>query len=223
MKKKIIIIGTGFHASVIFYEILKQKKYNFLGFYDEENKKKIINNYKGKNQINLHKDSNFKIEKYKDSAIIGIGHNNIRKNCFEKFNKKNKKIKWESVISKDCRLSLNVKIGVGCFIMSGSTINNNTEIGNHCYINTNSSLDHDNKMRDFSSVGPGVVTGGNVIIGSESYIGIGSTVKNNILVSSNTIIGSGSLVIRNCVSNSLYYGLPAKKIRKISKKFNYLK
>ena len=39
--KKIIIFGSGDHAKVVLNEILKLKKYDFLGFCDEKKKKKI--------------------------------------------------------------------------------------------------------------------------------------------------------------------------------------
>ena len=41
--KKIIIIGSGFHAKVVADEIIKTKKYKILGFLDQSKKKgKII-------------------------------------------------------------------------------------------------------------------------------------------------------------------------------------
>ena len=40
--KKIIIFGSGDHAKVVLNEILKLKKYNFLGFCDENEKKNKI-------------------------------------------------------------------------------------------------------------------------------------------------------------------------------------
>ena len=98
--------------------------------------------------------------------------------------------------------------------MSGSIINPGTEIGAHCIINTRSSIDHDNFFGDFSSCAPSVVTGGNVVVGSFSFLGIRSTIINNIKIGSKTVIGANSLVNKNCLSNYIYYGSPAKKIKK---------
>ena len=44
--KKIIIFGSGDHAKVLLTEILKLKRYNFLGFCDEKKKKKTRPFYK---------------------------------------------------------------------------------------------------------------------------------------------------------------------------------
>ncbi len=57
----------------------------------------------------------------------------------------------------------------------------------------------------------------------KSYIGLGSKIKNNILIENSVIIGSSSNVIKNCNKESIYFGNPAKKIRKKRKNENYLK
>ena len=77
-------------------------------------------------------------------------------------------------------------------------------------------------IKDFSSVGPGVTTGGNVTLGENSHIGIGSTVNNEITIGTNTVIGAMSLVVKNCNKNSLYYGTPVKRIKKRLKDDKYL-
>ena len=81
---------------------------------------------------------------------------------------------------KDAIINNDVKINEGSAIMSGCIINTGTSIGKHCFINTSSSIDHDNKFEDFSSTGPGVKTGGNVIVNKNSYIGIRATVVHTI-------------------------------------------
>ena len=68
---------------------------------------------------------------------------------------------------KNC-LNGNVEIGEGSLIMPGVVINTETKIGKHCIINTSSSIDHHNYFKDYSSCGPGVITGGKVTIGENS-------------------------------------------------------
>ena len=102
-------------------------------------------------------------------------------------------------------------IGEGTLVVSGSTINIGTKIGKHCILNTSSSIDNDNKFNDFTGTGPGVVTGGNVIVGEKSYIGMGSIIKNNINISNDTIVGFGSLVNKDCDRNLFIGALLQKK------------
>ena len=226
MRKNIVIFGNGVHSKVIFSEIIKIKKYNFLGFVDDFSQKgqKIIT-YKGKSFFNLGKikdviKNNGKRRKL--YGIIGVGFNYIRKKIFNEVSKLDKTFKWESIISKDCILNGNINIGEGSLIMSGVVINTQTTIGSHCIINTSSSIGYENYFMDFSSCGPGVVTGGNVTLGENSYLGIGSIVKPGVKIGTNTVIGGNSFVNRKCLDNFLYFGVPVKQTRKRKIDENYL-
>jgi acetyltransferase-like isoleucine patch superfamily enzyme len=68
-------------------------------------------------------------------------------------------------------------------------------------------------MNDFSSLAPGVVTGGNVHIGKFSAIGLGAHIIHGIRIGEQVVVGAGSLVNKNLDSGKVYYGIPAKEIR----------
>ena len=106
--------------------------------------------------------------------------------------------------------------------MPGVVINTETKIGKHCIINTSSSIDHHNYFKDYSSCGPGVITGGKVTIGENSHLGIGAVVKNGIMIENNTIIGGNSYVNKNCNNSSIYFGNPLKLVKKRKESDNYL-
>ena len=220
---KIVIFGSGNHAKVIFSEVIKLKKFKFIGFVDDLKKKgELIISLNKKNYYNLggikeviRKNKNIK-------GIIGVGLNYIREKIVKDIKKINKNFKYQKIISKNATISSNVFIDEGTLIVSGTTINTGTRIGKHCIINTSCLIEHDNKFSDFSSTGPGVITGGNVEVGYQSYLGLGSLVKNNVKILDNSIVGFGSLVNKDCKKNSIYWGSPAKKIRKRKNNENYL-
>mgnify|MGYP006098869847 CR=1 FL=1 len=214
-KIKVLIIGSGNHSRMILSEILNSDRYECIGFIDEIKKKGTIIMTSGKTKYKvLGKIDDIKTFNYKDVfGIIGIGLNYKRKKVAEKIETKFKNFKWVTIISKNCLINKGVKIGDGSFIVTGSTINNGTIIGNHCLINTSSSIDHDNLFEDYSSTGPGVITGGQVKVGNSAHIGIGSVVKQKISIGKNALIGAKSLVIKNCLIDTVYYGSPVKKIR----------
>ena len=220
---KIVIFGSGHHAKVIFAEVIKLKKFKFLGFVDDFKKKgEIIINLDKKNYYNLGSIKDVINKKDKLKGIIGVGLIHVREKIFKDIKKINNNFKFQQIISKDAIISSNVFIDEGTLIVSGAIINTGTKIGKHCIINTSCSIDHDNKFGDFSSVGPGVVTGGNVEVGYKSYLGLGSLVRNNVKILENTIVGFGSLVNKDCKKNSIYWGSPVKKIRKRKNNENYL-
>ena len=219
----LVIFGSGDHAKVIFSEIINDKKIKFLGFIDDYKRKgELIIRENNKNFYNLGKMKNVLKKKNKFKGIVGVGHNFLRKDIFKNIKKIDKSFQFIKVISKNAIINPTVTIGDGTTIMPGATINKGTIIKEHCIINTSASIDHDNLFEDFSSTGPGVVTGGNVIIKEQSYLGIGCVVKNNIKIHEKTIIGANSLVNKNCEANYIYYGSPIKKIRKRKDKKEYL-
>ena len=220
---KILIFGSESHAKIIFSEIIKLEKFNFLGFVDDYKKKgELITTFDKKKYYNL--GSIKEVIKYRNNfkGIIGVGLNFVRKKIVNDIKKIDKNFKFQKIISKDATINPNVFIDEGTLVCSGTTINIGTNIGKHCIINTSCSIDHDNKFSDFSSAGPGVVTGGNVEVGSQSYLGIGSIVRHNVKILDNTIVGFGSLVSKNCKKNSIYYGSPAGIIRKRKNSEDYL-
>jgi acetyltransferase EpsM len=219
---KIIIFGSGSHAKVIYSEIIKKKKFKFLGFVDENEKKgkKIITGKK--NYYNLGNMSQVLSKKNNIKGIIGIGSNFLRKKVSQDILLIDKNFKFEKIISKDAIIDTSVIIGQGSFVVSGSVINIGTKIGDHCIINTSSSIDHDNIFEDFASTGPGVKTGGHVTLETKSHIGIGSSVKHGVKIFKDCIIGANSYVNKNCEKNSLYFGSPIKKIKQRKEFENYL-
>jgi sugar O-acyltransferase (sialic acid O-acetyltransferase NeuD family) len=221
--KKIVIIGSGGHARVILSEILLLKKFKVLGFIDDYLPEKYVVD-KEKKLVNLGKIRNISSIISNDTyGIIGVGENHLRKKIVNQIKKIKKNFKWATIISRNAIVAKKVSVGDGTVIIPGSVINNGTKIGNHCIINTRSSIGHDNFFSDFSSSGPGVTVGGGVFVGESSYLGIGSTVIQGIKIMENTIIGGHSFVNKNCKKNSVYFGIPAKRIKSRKSKSKYLK
>jgi len=215
MIKNFIIFGYGGHAKVIVDCIRVMKNCRVLGFIS--NKKYDLSFAKQIKYLGEIKNLNKIIKKVKLKNIVGIvaiGDNVKRKQVYLETNKINKQFKWGNVIHPAAVISPSAIIGNGNMILAGSIICAETKIENHVSINTGSYIDHNNTFLNFSSTGPGVATGGNVEVGEQSFLGIGVAVKHNISIGKNTIIGGQAFVNKNCKSNSIYYGVPAKRIKK---------
>ena len=218
-----IIFGYGGHARVILDSISVIKNSRVLGFisnkkYDTSFAKKVkyLGEIKNLNEI---------IKKIKLKNVVGIiaiGNNIKRKQIFLQVNKINRKFKWGNVIHPAAVISPSAIIGSGNMILAGSIICAETEMENHVSINTGSYIDHNNKFCNFSSTGPGVATGGNVVVGEQSFLGIGATIKQNIIIEKNTIVGGQAFVNKNCKPNSIYFGIPARRIKKRILEKSYL-
>lgn len=136
------------------------------------------------------------------------------------------------------------KWGDNCFIAPNATIVGDVVMGNECSIWFNAVLRGDvNSIRlgDKVNVQDGAVihctyrrtktiVGNNVSIGHNALvhgctihdnvlIGMGAIVMDNAVVHSNTIIAAGAVVLEGtvCEEGSIYAGVPAKKVKEVSR------
>lgn len=56
---------------------------------------------------------------------------------------------------------------------------------------------------------------GEVVIGNNVFIGMNAIITRNVHIGNNVIIGTGSIVTKDCESNCIYAGNPARKIMTI--------
>lgn len=57
---------------------------------------------------------------------------------------------------------------------------------------------------------------GSVEIGDNVFIGMNTIIERNVKIGNNVIIGAGSVVVKDCESDSIYAGVPAKKLMSIN-------
>jgi carbonic anhydrase/acetyltransferase-like protein (isoleucine patch superfamily) len=136
------------------------------------------------------------------------------------------------------------KWGENCFIAPNATIVGDVIMGNECSIWFNAVVRGDvNSIRIGNKVNiqdgavihctfkrTQAIIGNNVSIGHNAIvhgctlhdnvlIGMGSIVMDNAVVNSNSIIAAGAVVLEGtiCEENAIYAGIPAKKVKIISK------
>lgn len=210
--KNIVIIGASGHARMIIDIIERQKEYKIIGLIDSY---KTVNeslfSYKviGKEDIIPELIRDNKIV----GGIIAIGDNYQRHQMYLKLNKICENFNYITAIHPSAVIGKNVTINNGTVLMPNTVVNANSKIGVNCIINTQSSLGHDSLMGDFSSLAPGVNTGGHVIINHNTSIGIGTCIIGGVKIKEHSVIGAGSVVIKDIEAFKLVYGNPAKEIR----------
>ena len=96
-----------------------------------------------------------------------------------------------------------------------SDICHGVKIGENTVIGLNSQIHHDCIIGDNSVLSPRVTICGNVTLEGNNFVGAGAIICQGVKVGLNSIIGAGSVVLKNIEANSVYYGNPAKFIRKI--------
>ena len=221
MMKNVVIFGTSGHAKVIIDILERSEEYSIVG---------CIDDFKEKNEDFLEYKILGKTEDIADlmktyeirGGIIAIGDNWIRNNVRDKIITCVPSFNFINAIHPDVKIAQHVELGKGIAIMAGVIINSSSHIQDHCILNTKASLDHDSVMEEYSSLAPGVTTGGNVRIGKFSAISLGVNIIHGISIGDHVVIGAGSLVLEDIPNYVVAYGSPVKIKRNREKGEKYL-
>lgn len=215
MMESIAIFGTGGHARVIYDILLKQGRYKPSAFFSLE---KGLDSFLG--VPHFHQDE-FKNSSF-SAGIVAIGDNWLRSKVVSFICAEKKDFNFVNAIHPSAQIGEGVTFGSGNTVMANAVINPFSIIGSHVIVNTSSSVDHDCHLGDFSSIAPGAVLGGNVVIGSFSAISLGARIIHNKKIGNNVVIGAGSLVLSNVEDSVVAYGAPCQIIRKRAQNEKYL-
>jgi UDP-N-acetylbacillosamine N-acetyltransferase len=209
--KKLIIVGAGGHGRVVADCAQQQGKYSKILFLDD-----CFLERKESGEwpvIGLVKD----FPQYIDDAdfIVAFGNNRLRKTILTQLKKAKATI--VSLIHPTAVVSPHTFIGKGVVVFANAVINIGANIADGCIINTAATVDHDCELHQCVHVSPGANIAGGVHIAQLSWIGIGSTIVEYITLSDNTQVGAGAVVTQSTQANSLYLGVPAKRVRSLTK------
>lgn len=208
----LIIFGASGHGIVALDAALSTKKFNFMGWIDNNIKEGLtVRGFEVLGQENKLQELFAKQDDLK--IFLAISNNYTRYIVYERLRKflsieSFATIKHSSaIISKDC------KIGLGSLILGGAVINPNVNIGIQTIINTSCSIDHDCVVSNFSSILPGTILAGNVIVGERSCLCMSTSVAHEVNIGKDSYVGAGSLVLSDVDNLSFGYGNPYKKIK----------
>jgi sugar O-acyltransferase (sialic acid O-acetyltransferase NeuD family) len=204
----IVIFGASGHGGAVLECIQKEKKYNVIGFIDSFQKAGA--KFHGFQVLGTEYDLPVLIDKFNlKGGIVAIGDNWTRRQMVDRIWAVVPHFEFISTVHPTATVAKNVSLGMGSVIMPGVVVRTNSVIGDFCILNTKCSLDHDGIMNNFSSLAPGVITGGNFCLGAYSAICLGAKVIENICVEEHSVIGSGALVLDDVANNVTVYGSPA--------------
>jgi acetyltransferase-like isoleucine patch superfamily enzyme len=107
-------------------------------------------------------------------------------------------------IENDVRIGNNVTVKCGVYLWDGITIEDNVQIGPNVSF-TNDKYPRAKQPFELKRT----------LIKKGASIGVGSIVLGGVTIGENAMIGGGSLVTKDVPANELWFGNPAKFIRKI--------
>ncbi|MFC4402972.1 acetyltransferase [Gracilibacillus xinjiangensis] len=205
MNNKLLIIGASGHGKVVADIAIKMNKWKEMAFLDDD---ESIKSSIGLEVIGTTNEVFSHIDEY--DIFVGIGDNAIRQKVLEKLEKAGASI--PILIHPDAVIGAQVDIEIGTTVMAGAVVNCCTKIGKGCIINTGATIDHDNYIEDFVHLSPGAHLAGTVQVGNGSWLGIGSVVSNNIKITKGCKIGAGAVVVNDITESGVYVGVPVRRI-----------
>lgn len=204
MKERLVIIGASGHGKVVADIALKLNRWREVVFLDDnESLKESL----GLRVVGTSADA---LKFVEDSDLfVAIGSNPVRERFQSRLVDAGASV--PVLVHPSAVIGSEVIIGDGSVVMAGVVVNCCTRIGLGCIINTGATVDHDCCIEDFVHISPGVNLAGSVLVGNRSWLGIGSKVINNINITGNCNIGAGSLVVKDITDSGLYFGAPVRK------------
>lgn len=143
----------------------------------------------------------------KETWIISIGNNSIRKEISEKLPQK-----FGQLIHKTSSISSWSSIGVGTVVMAKVVINACATIGKHCIINSGAVIEHDCTLEDFVHISPNASLAGGVQVGEGTHIGIGACVIPGVKIGKWATVGAGAVILKDVPDGAVVVGNPGRVI-----------
>lgn len=182
--KGLTIFGTGGHAQNLMQEFLKSNL---------NIKLESLSIEKMGQQTYLH-------------AIIAIGDNKLRDDCFYKALEQG--VKTPSVYFRENGLEIK-NDSKGNQFLRGSVVYSSAKLGRNILVNSGAVIEHHSVINDSAHICPGAVVLGGASIGKFCKIGANSVVHPNIIVSDSINLGALSVVTKNLTEKGNYFGCPA--------------
>ncbi|MCK5050759.1 MAG: acyltransferase [Candidatus Cloacimonetes bacterium] len=105
------------------------------------------------------------------------------------------------------------KVEIGYYVFIDNRYPEMIEIQDRATVTSNCTiLAHDLSMRYIDNT----ETVGEVVIGKGAFIGMNTIILPGVVIGENCIIGCGSVVTKDTEPNSIYVGVPAKLIKRLS-------
>ncbi len=196
MKKPVIVLGAGGHASVLI-ELLLKLDYTILGVCAPQ--ASIVRGYPqisylGQDSI-LNQHSPNEVRLVNGIGAISAEKNRERQKLFEHY--KQLGFEFETLIHPHAIVADTALIKEGAQVMAGSIIQANTIIESNCIVNTGACIDHDCHLGHSVHVAPRAVLSGNVKLGENVMVGVGAVIIQSVSIAQNMMIRAGSTVVKS--------------------------
>jgi sugar O-acyltransferase (sialic acid O-acetyltransferase NeuD family) len=199
---KLVLVGSGGHASVVLDAAQQMNRWSSFVVLDETAKGLVLSV----------DDTYQQRVTYKETCdfIVAIGDNLVRERKTTELLQEGYSL--ATVIHPSAVVASSVVIEEGSCVFAGAILNPHVRIASGVIINTSASIDHHSNIGSFAHVCPGAVLAGGVAVGDRCFVGAGAVVSNQIHITNDVILGAGAVVTKSISEAGTYVGVPARKI-----------
>lgn len=211
-RPRLVIVGAGGHGLVVRDIVMRAGTHEVVGFLDSA--KPIGLSQRGLEVLGpVEAVAELAVKHAFTKCLVAVGQNSTRRDCVERIMAACPALSFPTMVHPSAVVASGVVLGAGTVVMAGAVLNPGCVIGRHCIINTGSRIDHETRLDDYTSLAPGVVIGGDVLIGPGSAICLGASLIHGVRIGSDVVVGAGALVLQDLPDLCVAYGSPARRIR----------
>jgi sugar O-acyltransferase (sialic acid O-acetyltransferase NeuD family) len=156
---------------------------------------------------------------YADAAFaIGIGDGKVRQKIVSRFGGALNFINLihpTATFGKDQKAHVESRRGI--IICAGVRFMSGIKLGDYAVFSLNATIGHDTVIQDYVSIMPGANVAGYVEIEQYCWIGANAAINQGnatarLKIGAGTTVGAGAVVTKACAPESIYVGVPARKL-----------
>jgi sugar O-acyltransferase (sialic acid O-acetyltransferase NeuD family) len=122
--------------------------------------------------------------------------------------------RYATVVHPAASVGSTCTIGPGSVVLAHVTLTADVTVGAHVAVMPQVVLTHDVVVGDHATLASGVRLGGGVEIGTGAYVASGVLVREGRRIGPWAMVGMGSLVTRDVPAERLWFGTPARDVRR---------
>jgi len=214
-KRRVVILGSGGHAIVVWDLVRQNPALEMLGFADP--------NYPPGGFV---KTAAFELpviggdeeaialaRREKDvGLVLGIGPGRGRSGLVRRLSELEAD-RFVTLVHPRAIVAPSCALGCGTAVMAGAVLNPLAQVGRHSVVNTGATVDHECCIGDNVFIQPGAHLAGRVTVLDGAVVGMGANVFENCKIGQDARVGGGALVRKDVPDGQIVVGVPARLLR----------
>ena len=199
--EQIYFIGGGYGAIQVLDIIYKQKLYQPIGYFADDDSILDLIGINRLGEANIESIKKIGLSNKINKVLITVSNLPEFRSKFIEL--ENDEFELVSLIHESAVIGENVEIGNGTIIFGNVHIGADSKIGKCSFISSNSSIEHHNTIGEAFCCGPSFNSSGIIKIGDRLRAGIDVSIEPNIDIGNDVTLASGTVITKNIENNKI--------------------